>query len=77
MKLIKLTSIALTAGLVISGVGCDKKIDEFGDINTNPGIVAEANTAALLTNVLSGMGEEIWQRKPRSLRSTIFRNSVY
>jgi hypothetical protein len=64
MKLIKLTSIALTAGLVISGVGCTKKIDEFGDINTNPAIVAEANTAALLTNVLSGMGGEAWQVNP-------------
>jgi len=64
MKLIKLTSIALTAGLIISGVGCDKKIDEFGNINTNPGIVAEANTAALLTNVLSGMGDEVWTVNP-------------
>ena len=64
MKLIKLTSMALFAGLVISGVGCTKKIDEFGDINVNPGIVAEANTAALLTNVLSGMGGEAWQVNP-------------
>jgi len=64
MKLIKLTSIALTASLVISGVGCSKNIDEFGDINLNPGIVAEANTAALLTNVLSGIGGEAWQVNP-------------
>ncbi|HWN88070.1 MAG TPA: SusD/RagB family nutrient-binding outer membrane lipoprotein [Chitinophagaceae bacterium] len=64
MKLIKLTSIALTAGLIISGVGCSKKIDEFGDINVNPGIVAEPNTAALLTNVISGMGAEAWQVNP-------------
>jgi hypothetical protein len=41
MKLIKLTSMVLFAGLVISGVGCTKKIDEFGDINVNPAIVAE------------------------------------
>ena len=60
MKLIKLTSMALFAGLVISGVGCTKKIDEFGDINLNPAIVAEPNTAALLTNVLAGMGDEAW-----------------
>jgi hypothetical protein len=64
MKLIKLTSMVLFAGLVISGVGCTKKIDEFGDINVNPGIVAEANTAALLTNVISGMGGEAWQVNP-------------
>jgi len=64
MKLIKLTSMALFAGLVISGVGCTKKIDEFGDINVNPAIVAEPNTAALLTNVISGMGGEAWQVNP-------------
>jgi len=64
MKLIKLTSMVLFAGLVISGVGCTKKIDEFGDLNVNPGIVAEANTAALLTNVISGMGGEAWQVNP-------------
>ena len=56
--------MALFAGLVISGVGCTKKIDEFGDINVNPAIVAEANTAALLTNVISGMGNEAWQVNP-------------
>ncbi len=56
--------MVLTAGLIISGFGCTKKIDEFGDINVNPGIVAEANTAALLTNVLSGMGGEAWQVNP-------------
>ncbi len=64
MKLIKLTSIALTAGLIVSGVGCTKNIDEFGDINVNPGIVAEANTAALLSNVISGMGDEVWAVNP-------------
>jgi hypothetical protein len=64
MKLIKLTSMALFAGLLISGVGCTKKIDEFGDINVNPGIVAEPNTAALLSNVLSAMGGETWQVNP-------------
>src|SRR4030095_3200580 len=64
MKIIKLTSIGLIAGLIISGVGCTKKIDEFGNINLNPGIVAEANTAALLTNVISAMGGEAWQVNP-------------
>ena len=64
MKLIKLTSIALTAGLVFSGVGCSKGIDEFGDINVNPNIVAEPNTAALLTNVIANMGDEVWEVNP-------------
>ena len=56
--------MVLLAGLIISGVGCTKKIDEFGDINVNPGIVAEPNTAALLTNVLSATGGEAWQVNP-------------
>jgi len=64
MKFIKLTSIVLIAGLIVSGVGCSKKIDEFGDINLNPGIVAEANTAALLTNAIAGVGGEAWQVNP-------------
>jgi hypothetical protein len=64
MKLIKLTSMVLIAGLIISGVGCTKKIDEFGDINVNPNIAAEPNTRGLLTNVLSGMGDEVWAVNP-------------
>jgi hypothetical protein len=64
MKLIKLTSMVLITGLIISGVGCTKKIDEFGDINQNPNIAAEANTRGLLTNVISGMGAEAWQVNP-------------
>ena len=42
----------------------NRKIDEFGDINVNPGIVAEPNTAALLTNVISAMGDEAWAVNP-------------
>ena len=64
MKIIKLPSISLIAGLIVSGIGCSKKIDEFGTININPGIVAEANTAALLTNALSATGAEAWQVNP-------------
>ena len=64
MKIIKLTSIGLIAGLVVTGIGCTRNIDEFGDINVNPGIVAEANTAALLTNVISAMGDEAWAVNP-------------
>jgi hypothetical protein len=64
MKLTKLTSMVLIAGLMISAVGCTKKIDEFGDINVNPNIVAQPNTRGLLTNVLSGMGAETWEVNP-------------
>jgi hypothetical protein len=58
MKLIKITSMTLLAGFLIAG--CVRKIDEFGDTNINPGIVAEPITAALFTNVLASMGGEIW-----------------
>jgi hypothetical protein len=60
MKLIKITSIALLAGFLVAGSGCVRKLNEFGDTNLNPGIVAEPITAALFTNVLSNMGGEIW-----------------
>ena len=60
MKLIKITSMALLAGFLIADTGCVRKIDEFGDTNINPGIVAEPITAALFTNVLAAMGGEIW-----------------
>ena len=76
MKIIKLTSIGLIAGLIVSGIGCTKKIDEFGDINVNPGIVAEANTAALLTNVLSAMGDEVWAVNP-GLYSQLYAETQY
>lgn len=56
--------MVLIAGLIIPGFGCTKKIDEFGDINVNPNIVAEPNTAALLTNVLAAMGAESWAVNP-------------
>lgn len=64
MKLIKLASAALLAGYMIAGTGCVRKINEFGDTNLNPGIVAEPITAALFTNVLSNMGGEIWSVTP-------------
>jgi hypothetical protein len=36
-------------------VGCSK-MEDFGDTNVNPAGVSDPNTAALLTNVLSGVG---------------------
>ena len=60
MKLIKITSIALLAGSMLVGTGCVRKLNEFGDMNLNPGIVAEPITAALFTNVLAGMSGEMW-----------------
>ena len=76
MKLIKITSIVLLAGYMIAATGCSRKIDEFGDTNTNPGIVAEPITAALFTNVLSGMGGEIWSTTP-GLYAQIYSETQY
>jgi SusD/RagB-like outer membrane lipoprotein len=64
MKLIKITSIALLAGYIFTGTGCTRDINEFGDTNTNPGIVAEPITAALFTNTLSAMGDNAWSVTP-------------
>jgi hypothetical protein len=58
MKIVKYKSRILAAILgltIIAGPGC-KKIDEFGDINQNPGRTTEPITSALLTNVLAGIG---------------------
>jgi len=64
MKFIKVTSLTLLAFYIMVNTGCGKKIDEFGDMNTNPGIVAEPITAALFTNVLSAMGDNAWSVVP-------------
>src|SRR5687767_1492560 len=46
-------SAALAAMLLSSS--CEK-IKDFGDTNVNPNVTAVPSTAALLTNVLSGLG---------------------
>jgi hypothetical protein len=55
-KILKISSVALTLAAMMIGVtGCNK-IKDFGDTNINPGTTASPITAALLTNVLSGLG---------------------
>ncbi len=49
----KITTLALAVVLLFSG--CEKLAD-FGKTNTNPAVTNNPNTAALLTNVLSGFG---------------------
>lgn len=49
----KITTLALAVVLLFSS--CDKLAD-FGSTNVNPAATNNPNTAALLTNVLSGMG---------------------
>ena len=49
----KITTLALAVVLLVSS--CDM-LSDFGDTNTNPAATNSPNTAALLTNVLSGLG---------------------
>jgi len=76
MKLIKITSAVLLAGVMIAETGCVRELGEFGDTNTNPGIVAEPITAALFTNVLSAMGGEVWSTTP-GLYAQIYSETQY
>ncbi|MCX6333266.1 MAG: SusD/RagB family nutrient-binding outer membrane lipoprotein [Bacteroidia bacterium] len=48
----KITTFALAVVLLFTS--CDK-LSDFGHTNTNPGVTNTPNTAALLTNVLSGL----------------------
>lgn len=77
MKLIKITSIALIAGYMIAGTGCVRKLNEFGDTNLNPGIVAQPITAALFTNVLANMGGEAWSVGSAGLYSQLYAETQY
>lgn len=54
-KIFKLNSVAFTIALVILGTSCSK-INDFGDTNVNPSGTGVPVTAALLTNVLTGIG---------------------
>ena len=76
MKLIKITSAVLLAGVMIAETGCVRELGEFGDTNLNPGIVAEPITAALFTNVLSAMGGEAWSTTP-GLYAQIYSETQY
>lgn len=76
MKLIKLASIALVAGSMVVSTGCVRKINEFGNTNLNPGLVAEPITAALFTNVLASMGGEAWNTTP-GLYAQLFSETQY
>jgi len=76
MKLIKITSAVLLAGVMIAETGCVRELGEFGDTNLNPGIVAEPITAALFTNVLAGMGGEAWSTTP-GLYAQIYSETQY
>lgn len=49
----------LAGALVATLPACDK-LEDFGNTNSNPNATTAPNTAALLTNTLSGMGGYTW-----------------
>ena len=59
MKWNKLFLAALLAGSMLAMESCDK-VKDFKGLNNNPNASTEPNTAALLTNVLSGIGNTVW-----------------
>lgn len=58
-KFLYVTTAIVLGVLVTTQNGC-KKIDDFGNLNVDPGSISQPITAALLTNVLSGLGSNIW-----------------
>jgi hypothetical protein len=56
MKMKKIQYRILTLMLAVALLAGCSKLEDFGDTNVNPGATNDPNTAALLTNVLSGLG---------------------
>jgi hypothetical protein len=56
MKMKKIQYRILTLMLVVAFIAGCSKLEDFGDTNVNPDATNDPNTAALLTNVLSGLG---------------------
>jgi hypothetical protein len=56
MKMKKIQYRILTLMLAVAFLSGCSKLEDFGDTNINPGATNDPNTAALLTNVLSGLG---------------------
>ena len=54
-KIFKISSIAIALATIVIGPGCNK-VKDFGTTNVNPGGTATPVTAALLTQVLAGLG---------------------
>ena len=63
MKWNKLILITLVAAGFLAVQSCNK-IENFGNLNSNPNATTEPNTAALLTSVLSGQGGTVWGGYP-------------
>jgi hypothetical protein len=52
--------LLIALGSILLSSNACKKIDEFGNINQNPGNTTQPVTSSLLTNVLSGIGSYTW-----------------
>jgi hypothetical protein len=59
-KIINKILIAGVSTSVFFIASCNKKIDDFGTMNQNPGATTKPVTPALLTNVLAGLGGYTW-----------------
>jgi len=60
MKLsIKKSLLSLGAAMLLLG-SCKKGFDDFGNLNTNPNATSTPVTSALLTNVESQLGANVW-----------------
>lgn len=66
MKWNKLILVTLIAGGILVFQSCEK-IENFGNMNSNPNATTAPNTAALLTNTLGGIGGTVWGGYPGSL----------
>jgi hypothetical protein len=58
-KILKINAVILLFSM-LTLTACNKGIDEFGDINIDPNTTPDPITSALLTNVLSGLGGNVW-----------------
>lgn len=52
-----LSGFLLVGFLILAGCS---KVDDFGNMNNNPNATTQPNTAALLSNVESGLGAYVW-----------------
>jgi hypothetical protein len=60
MKAIKFKFLTIAAGTLLLTVSSCKKLDDFGDTNENPNAPKVPVPSALLTNVLSTIGSNVW-----------------
>lgn len=61
MKNLTIKKFTIALGfLSVVLTGCEKGIDDFGDLNNNPNATTVPITSALLSNVLANIGSTVW-----------------